>query len=133
MFRKTIVLILSIFAASCASDNSANKKIVNLSNGKTAEVFFEKQISPENEPVLVVDYITEEQMVREKEVEAEVLEIWNGVKDEAEKLELGEAVIRYKFFSGQETENGKPVKLYTGLIFTAERIENGNWKIDKIY
>ncbi|MEZ5426753.1 MAG: hypothetical protein R2747_10835 [Pyrinomonadaceae bacterium] len=90
-------------------------------------------MSPENEPVLVVDYKTDEKVVTEKNVETEVSEIWDAVKDEAEKLDIDQGIIRYKYFSEEKIEDGKPVKLYAGLIFTAEKIENGTWKIDKIF
>ena len=132
MSKKIIILLLSILTLNCALENSQNKKIVNFSSGKTGEVFFEKQTSPENEPILIVDYRTDEQIIREETVETEVLEIWKEVRDEADKLELNEAVIRYKFFGEEKIENGRSVKLYTGLLFTAEKRENGSWKIDKL-
>lgn len=133
MGKKLILLTFSLLLAGCALFGPRNQKTVNLSSGTTAEVFFEKQLSPEKEEVLVVDYKTDLKVISEKTVERDVREIWDAVEVEADRLSIVEAVIRYRLLEGEEYENGQTVKKYTGLLFAAEKIENGTWKIDKIY
>lgn len=126
---KVLFLIISVFLFSCTG-KIENKKQVNLSTGKKIEVNFEKQIHEERGAILFVDYRNEERVIKEKKLYDEVTEIWNGVKEEADKDELTEALIKYSYFTGNKKDSGE--KEYASILFNAEKIESGSWKLIKV-
>ena len=128
MKKEIFLIILLIFFLSCTQSNF--EKEITLSSGKKISVSFKKMVIDNNEPILSIVYKTDERKVREDSVEKEVLEIWSGVKEEAEKLDLKEALIKYSFFAGEKTKEDKII--HHILIFEASKIENGSWKIRKV-
>jgi len=127
--RKSFLIVALIFLIAC-SGNIENKKSITLSSGRTIEVTFEKQIHEEREPFLFVDYVNEEKVIKVKTVENEAIEIWERVKEEAEKIEVKEALIKYSYFTGRTKDSGE--KEYGSTLFNAEKIESGEWKLIKV-
>ena len=130
MKMKVFVLLLSSFFifTGCTGKNPDIRKQITLSNGKTVEVILEKQTDPE--PILSVDIKADEIVFREDQVEKEVLEIWSQLESEAEKKELDEALIKYRFKTDHISDKGKPI--YGGLIFEATKIRAGKWRIKSV-
>ena len=131
IFSRRITIALTVLLAVSCESAEQNQKTITLKSGKAVEVFFKIDEAAESEPILAVDCKTNEVIVAEKDVEYDVLEIWEAVGSEADKIGLTEGIIRYRFFSGEKSDDGIPI--YTGLLFTAEKTENGRWKIDKIF
>lgn len=132
MLRIYLLIIISVFIISCAANKNENQKFIKLSSGKTVETFFEKHTSPETETVFLVESSTDEKILKEETIEKDILEIWSEVEKIADEKELNEAIIKYRFVIEDLDEKGEPEKHYIVKIFTAEKIENGKWKIDKI-
>lgn len=132
MLRMILLIILSVFLINCASIKKDNEKSIKLSSGKTVEVLYEKHTSPETGTVFLVECSTDEKIVKEETVEKDILEIWSEIEKIADEKELDEAIIKYKFIVEDLNEKGEAHNDPTIMIFTAEKIENGKWKIDKI-
>ncbi len=79
---------------------------------------------------MFIDYVNEEKVIKVKTVENEALEIWAGLKEEAEKLEVKEALIKYSYFTGRTKDTGE--KEYGSTLFDAEKTESGDWKLRKV-
>ncbi len=127
MRRNFLGIICLLFFFGCAGKGVT--KEITLSNKSKVKVYFEKIEDGERESILSVDCKTNDIKLREDEVEKEVLEIWNLIKEEAEKLELKEAVIQYNFTAGEKNKDDKLI--YHRLIYNASQFENGDWKIKK--
>lgn len=130
MKRRIFVVVFLIFFVSCTKSNFQNEKEITLSSGSKITVAFEKKEIEGDDPILSVDYKTDERKIKEDTVEKEALEIWSGMKSEAEKLELTEALIRYSFNAGEKTKEGKIH--YHVILFEATRIESGEWTVRKV-
>ena len=131
MLRIILLITLSVFLINCAAEKNSNQKVIKVSSGKTVEVLFEKYTSPETGTVFLVECVTAEKIVKEETVEKDILEIWSELENIADEKELGEAIIKYKFVVENLNEKGEPEKISTLALFTAEKLENGKWKIDK--
>ena len=129
MKRRFFLTLFLIFLAGCGK-NYVQKEIT-LSSGNKINVSFEKMRIDGKQTVLTVDYKTDERKIKEDEVEKEGLDIWNGVKAEAETLGLEEALIRYSFFSGEKTKQGGVI--HQLLVFEATKTETGKWTVRKVY
>ncbi|NNF00927.1 MAG: hypothetical protein HKN25_18065 [Pyrinomonadaceae bacterium] len=125
---KTLFLAVLIFIASCSAGDT--KKEITLSSGRTIVVSFEKQIHEGRDPVLFVDYVNEEKVIKTKTVEDETLEIWNALKEEVEITGVQEALVKYSYFTGRIKDSGE--KEYGSILFDAEKTESGNWKLRKV-
>ena len=96
---------------------------------KQSKLILEEKEINKGEKIFVVEYKNNEKHIKEIIVEKEVQEIWEKVKKQSEKLNLDEAVIKYEYLIGKNKQ-GEPV--YEGILFNAEKIENGTWKITKV-
>jgi hypothetical protein len=132
MLRIFLLITLSIFIVSCTTNKNHNQKFIKLSSGKTVETFFEKYTSPETDTVFLVESSTDEKILKEETIERDILEIWSELEKVADEKELNEAIIKYKFVIEDLDEKGELEKHHTVKIFTAEKMENSKWKIDKI-
>ena len=126
-FKLTILLLLLFIGCKEAIET---KKSITLSSGRTIEVNFEKQHHEEREPVLFIDYVNEEKVRKTKTVDEETLEIWKNLKEEAEKFEVKEALIKYSYFTGRTKDSGE--KDYGSILYNAEKIESGDWNLRKV-
>lgn len=131
MLRIILLITLSVFLINCAAEKISNQKSIKVSSGKTVEVLFEKYTSPETGTVFLVECSTVEKIVKEETVEKDILEIWSEVEKIADEQELNEAIIKYKFSVENLNEKGELEQISTIALFTAEKLENGKWKIDK--
>lgn len=127
---KFSIFVLIVFLFSGCSGKTETKKTITLSSGRAIEVSFEKQDHKDRDPILFVDYINEEKVIKEKTVEDEAQEIWNAVKNEADKSDVKEALIKYTYYTGHETEGGE--KEMGSVLFDAEKTESGDWKLRKV-
>lgn len=131
MLRIIILIMLSVFLINCAAEKNTNQKSIKVSSGKTVEVLFEKHTSPETGTVFLVECSTDKKIVKEETVEKDILEIWSEIEKFANETELSEAFIKYEFVVETVNEKGESEKNSTLALFTAEKLENGKWKIDK--
>lgn len=122
--------MISIIIFGCSNSISDNEKIVKFSDGKSVKINYEIRDIEDNEKVLVVEYKNEEKVTKEKTVENQVLEIWKAVENEANKLEIEEGIIKYEYFAGENKKTKEAV--FKPILFSAEKIENGTWKIRKV-
>ncbi len=132
MLRIILLITISIFIVSCVANKNDNPKFIKLSSGKTVETFFEKHTSPETDTIFLVESSTDEKIIKEVTIEKDILEIWSELENIANEKELNEAIIKYRFVIEDLDGEGELEKHYTVKIFTAEKKENGKWKIDKI-
>ncbi len=130
MKRKIVLLVISIFIFGCSKQNLNNEKVIKLSDGKNIKINLEIKEIEDGQKGLLVEYKNEEKVIKENTLEDEVLEIWKAVESEAEKLEVEEGVIKYSYRIGNKKDTNEPV--YEIKLFSAEKIENGTWKIRKV-
>lgn len=130
MKRIILLLTLSIFLISCAEKVSDNKKEITFSDGQKVEVNFEEKEVAKDLKVFVIEYQNDNRVLKEETVEKQVLEIWKNLEAEADKTNSEEAVIKAKYFVGNNGKNGEPE--YEDFLFNGEKIENGTWKIRKV-
>lgn len=135
MKRKIVLLAISILIIGCSNQTFNNgefnnEKVIKLSSGKTINVKLEIKEIEDGEKGLLVEYKNDEKIVKVKTLENEVLEIWKAVEPEANKLEVEEGVIKYSYLIGKTKDTNEPV--YEEKLFSAEKIENGTWKIRKV-
>ncbi len=130
MKGKIILLAISIFIIACSKQTFNNEKNVKLADGKTIKVLMEIKEPEEDKKGLLVEYRNDEKIIKEKTLEDEVLEIWKAVEEDADKLEITEGVVKYSYLVGKTKDTNEPV--YEQKLFSAEKIENGTWKIRKV-
>lgn len=130
MKRKILLLTITIFIFGCFKEKPTNEKTVKLRNGKTIKINLEIKENEANEKVLFAEYKNLEKIIKEKTIEDEVLEIWKAVEQEADKLEIREGVIKYTYLVGKTKNTNEAV--FVEKLFSAEKIENGTWKIRKV-
>ncbi len=130
MKRIILLLILSIILISCTKNNSANEKEIKLSNGQKIKVTFAEKEVEKDLKVFTVDYQNNEKVTKEEIVEEQVLEVWKNIEKEANKTDADEAVIKTRYFIGNDEKSNEPI--YLDFIFNGEKIENGTWKITKV-
>lgn len=127
MFRSHILLSVALFAMIGCGTDSANQVRVSLTDGTTGTIYLEEE-SVDGGNILVVDYKSDRARKRESEVQDDIERIWESVRPEAEERGFEEALIKYRMPDPDSDETG----LYSGLLFEAERIENGTWKLRKV-
>ena len=130
MKRKIVLLVISIFIFGCSKQNLNTEKVIKLSDGKNIKVNLEIKEIEDGQKGLLIEYKNEQKVIKEKTLEDEVLEIWKAVESEAEKSEVEEGVIKYSYRIGKKKDTNEPV--YDIKLFSAEKIENGTWKIRKV-
>lgn len=130
MKGKIILLTISILIFGCSNQTFNNEKNVKLADGKTIKVLMEIKEPEEDKKGLLVEYRNDEKIIKEKTLEDEVLEIWKAVEEDADKLEITEGVVKYSYLVGKTKDTNEPV--YEQKLFSAEKIENGTWKIRKV-
>lgn len=129
--RMRRILVFSfafLFLNSCGSFHY--QKSIDLGDGRIAEVFFETDKTASGEEILLVEYTNAGFVRKEAQVESDVLKIWEAVQREAEKRNIEEAVIKYRYQTGEVNGEGK--KIYEGLLFTADQTETRKWSVRKV-
>lgn len=127
--KKTIALIILLLFTSCSLFTDENRKTVNFSSGESAEIFIEEDTAG-GERVMIVDYRTDSKVRKEEEIEKQVGEIWKSVAGDAERRGFANVIIKYRFPSDRIHDQDEDV--YSGLLFEAEQIENGTWKLRRV-
>jgi hypothetical protein len=127
--RKAVLSMLLFLMAACSQQDTANEKNVTLSSGEKGTVFLEEQ-TIDDERVLVIDYRSDNKPSRESEIDQMAEDIWSGVKGEADARGLQNALIKIRV-PMPSTGDGS-ARQYNGLLFEAEKIENGAWKLKKV-
>lgn len=131
MIRKILLLILLLNVVNCSKKEISNEKLVKLSEGKVFKINFEPRKTETGENGLLVVYRSaEKRILKEKEIESDVLKIWQAVEPDAEKLEAIEGLVRYAYPVGETKDTKETV--FEEKLFSAEKIENGTWKIRKV-
>ncbi|REJ76387.1 MAG: hypothetical protein DWQ47_12330 [Acidobacteria bacterium] len=105
-----------------------NSREVEFSSGKTGIVFLEEETAG-GERVMIVDYKNDDLVRKETEIEKQVEEIWRSVTGEAEERGISNVVIKYRF---RDPTSDSDEEVYSGLLFEAEKIENGTWKLRRV-
>lgn len=130
MKRIFLLLILSIFLISCSEKVSTNEKEIKLTNGTNLKVTFAEKEIEKDLKVFTVDFQNNEKVNKEEIVEEQVLEVWKNLENEANKTDADEAVIKTRYFIGNDEKNNEPI--YLDFLFNGEKTENGTWKITKV-
>lgn len=123
-------IVFGIVLSACWTDQ--NGKTVKLESGKTVTISFDEQKADEKVTKIAIDAVTTEKLKTDNELEKDVKEIWESVREKVELKELDEAIVRYQYTADYVDENNDPEKVFVVSVFLAEKIENGTWKIDKI-
>lgn len=124
--RTVLLTWLAIIAVGCGYMVDNGGFNVKLDDGTPATVFLETEFV-EGQTILVVDYLSGTPALREDEVEKTVKAIWTSVEPEAEKQGLSEALIKYRYPDPEGDGNE-----FLGLLFEAEKMENGTWKLRRV-
>ncbi|MCW5961049.1 MAG: hypothetical protein KIS76_12875 [Pyrinomonadaceae bacterium] len=130
IFLISLTVVFGVLLSGCQTGEK--EKTVSLSSGKTVSISFEKETVNEKVTKLAVDAVTTEKLKTEVDLEKDVTEIWESVRENVENDDLDEAVIRYKYSADYVNESNDPEKVFVVSVFLIEKIENGTWKIDKI-
>ena len=132
MKRKIRLLIVLFLMTGCAGNNLEinSPEYISLENGKKIEVKISERETQENTKTLLVEYRTDKKNVSERKLEKEISEIWSKVKSKAEEKEIEEGVIKFEFPA--EPDGHDHEQIYEIKLFSAEKIENGTWKIKKV-
>ena len=126
--RKLLIsaLLATVFAG-CELTGDGNEINVRLEDGRSVTVYLEEETFQEQK-ILVVDYRSDTVVRRENDVEREVNRIWETVRSAADERGYAEALIKYRQPDPDADGSGE----YAGLLFEAEKIENGSWKLRKV-
>jgi len=127
--RKAILSVLLVFMAACSQQDNANKRSISLTSGEKGTAFLEEQ-TIDDERVLVIDFRSDKKPNRESEIDQMAQEIWAGVKGEADARGIDNALIKIRVPLPESGNDS--AKQYNGLLFEAEKIENGTWKLRKV-
>jgi len=127
--RTFLIFVLALAAVGCSFSSDPNEREITLDGDRTVSVFIEEENVDEGK-LMVVDYLSETEAIREDKVEEEIRMIWKGVQAEADTRGITEALIKYRY-PDPESAAEEP-KEYRGLLFEAEKIENGTWKLRKV-
>ena len=133
MKGKSLLLILFLIIGSCAENktDTTATEIIKLDNGKNIELkISEKETQDDDQKTLFIEYKTKEKIIREKELEKEILEIWSKLESRAEEKDIQEGVIKFEYPA--EDDGHGHEKYFEVKLFSAEKIENGTWKIKKV-
>jgi hypothetical protein len=130
MKRIILLLIVSIFLIGCSERETFKEKEIQLADGKIINVEVSENEIEKDIRVLSVIYQVDEKVEKEETVEKEVLEVWSKLEKEINRTELDEAVIKPRYFIGNDEKSNKPI--YLDFIYNAEKTENGTWKITKV-
>ena len=124
------LVILLLFGCSSKTDNQL--KEVLLKSGKKVGILIDRKPLPDQPKSMIIEVSTDQKLVKETELEQDVLEIWSKIEKNADDEEIEEAILNYRYLVDDLNEKGELEKVFVISIFSAEKTENGKWKIDKI-
>lgn len=127
MFRNLVLFSTILIAVSGCGTGNRSEVTAKLGDGTEAIVYLEEE-SVDGGKLLIVDYKRDKARRKEADVDNDVERIWESVRPEAEKRGFAEALIKYRQPNPDSEDSGT----YTGLLFEAERIENGTWKLKRV-
>ncbi len=127
MYRLKAFVVCFLILGNCA--NFQSQKTIRFDDGRAATIFFNTRLADSGEKVFVVDFRNERNVTTAAEVERDVIEIWDDVKQEANSSEAAEGVINYSYSTGEKDKEGN--KIFAGIIFIADRTESGEWSIKR--
>lgn len=126
--RPIATFLVTLAFIGCAARETSTEMSVDLGAGKTAVVYLDEEMAG-GERVLVIDYKSENP-VDENTADAVAGAIWTSAEPEVDSRGFEDALIKLRFPSGERSEEGGQV--YRGLLFAAEKVENGTWKLKKV-
>ena len=126
----TILFLVAGVMIACTDSDFENRRDMSLSSGEKA-VFYVDVEEIEGQKVLVVDHLSERTALKESVVEREVEEIWAHAKKDADRDGISEALIKYRYPQTRNVGENESTG-YRGLLFEAERFEDGSWKLRKV-
>lgn len=123
-----IAITVGLFVQACGADDG--QKTVSLRDGRNVTVYYEPEQGDAGENILIVEFRNDIKIVREATAERDVFDIWMGLSSEAGRFEAEEALIKYRYPTGDKNKEGK--EIYDLLLFTADRTETGSWTIRRV-
>jgi hypothetical protein len=127
--KKAIALALFLIVAACGLQTGSAEKNISFSSGSLGKVFLEEQ-NIDGERVLVIDFKSDKVPASGSEVDKMAEEIWSGVKPDADRRGFENALMKIRTPARDSVEGN--ANQYNGLLFEAEKIENGTWKLKKV-
>lgn len=122
-------LSVTILFTACASSLDLTERTIEIDKGKFVRISVEKDVV-DGEHLLIVDYLDDTPRRTGSERDKRVQSILEELKAEAESGGYENALIKYRYLSGEQNE--KKSAVYKGLLYEAERREDGSWKIRKV-
>ncbi len=127
--RRAIVAAFMFLAVACGQQTPWNEKEITFNSGEKGTIYFEEQ-DIGDEKVLVIDYRSDKMPKRESEIDKLAEEIWLAAKNDADKRGFENALIKVRVPA--PSPEGGSSNQFNGLLFEAEKIENGTWKLKKV-
>lgn len=125
-----VVILISLIA--CDAKMEKDPSNILLETGKTVEVSLERQNTTDRPKTFIADILSDQKIVNEKDLETDVFDIWANLEMIANQEEFEEAIIKYRYPVDDQNEKGEIQQIFVVSVFSAEKKENGEWKIDKI-
>lgn len=125
--KRTLTVFLLCFMTCCSLSDNANTVDVKFGSGKSGKVYLE-QTTVDGERSLIVDYLNKSTVRREEETDRQAQDIFEAVRSEADRRGVETVIIKYRFREPGKQSN----EPYAGLLYEAEKIENGTWKLKKV-
>jgi hypothetical protein len=132
MLKFVILFFVIILFFGCSSKTDSQPKEILLKSGKKVEISIERKHLLDQPKSIIVEISTDQKLVKETELEKDVLDIWSEIGKNADEEEIEEAILKYRYLVEDLNEKGELESVFVISIFSAEKIENGKWKIDKI-
>ena len=132
--RSIATFLIAFVLIGCTARESSTEMSIDLGAGRTALVYLDEEFA-DGERVLVIDYKSEN-TVDEDTADKVAKAIWTAAEPEADSRGFANALIKFRFPKGEMSAKGGEVyqggEVYRGLLFEAEKIENGTWKLKKV-
>ena len=123
------IALIALLIAACSQTVSTDGTDLTLPSGRHVTVYLDQQ-TLDGEDVLVIDYKMDRAPRRVSDIDAEAEQVWEAAKPEADKRGFSNALLKLRVPVPGQSEGS--VEKYDGLIYEAERIENGRWKLKKV-
>jgi hypothetical protein len=132
MFKFGLISFVVLLFFGCYSKTDNQPRELLLKTGKRVEIEIERKNLQDSPKSMIVEISTDQKLVKETELDEDVLEIWAYIEKAAEQEEIEEAILKYRYLVEDLNEKGELEKVFVISVFSAEKTENGKWKIDKI-
>ncbi len=125
-----IAVLISVFTILNGCANPEGRKTVELRDGRKVAVFFEIAETAAGDRIFVADFRNDNRIRKEITAEREVFDIWKEMSREADRLQIEEGLIHYRYSTGKRKREG--TMIYELLLFSADRTETGRWAIRRV-